>query len=54
MILSVKELIEELQKFDPDKTIHLAWGEADGVNIEKIEETNAAVFLVNYSDAEYF
>lgn len=54
MMYSVKELIEELQKFDPDKTIHIAWGEADGVDIEKIEETNAAVFLVNYSDADFF
>ena len=54
MIVSVKELIEELQKFDPDKTVHLAWGEEDGVSIEAIEETNAAVFLVNYSDADFF
>lgn len=54
MTYIVEDLIKELQKFDPSKEIYIAWGEADGVDIEKIEETDAAVFLVNYSDVEYF
>ncbi len=46
MTYIVEDLIKELQKFDPCKEIYIAWEDEDGNDINKIEETDAAVFLI--------
>lgn len=48
--MTVQRLIEELQKLDPHKEVYIAFGEEDGMDIEKIEDSHA-VFLVNYTEA---
>lgn len=43
---TVGEMIELLKQYDPNKMLHIAYNDCDGDEINCIDETDAAVFLV--------
>ena len=47
---TVGEMIELLKKYDPNKMLHIAYNDCDGDEINCIDETEAAVFLVAVTD----
>lgn len=47
---TVGEIIELLKQYDPNKMLHIAYNDCDGDEINYIDETEAAVFLVAVTD----
>ena len=47
---TVKEMIEILKNYDPNKLLHIAYNDEDGNEISLIDENELAVFLVAITD----